>query len=177
MPREQVEWCAKQSLHDGDDNKIHKRQHCTYCSIVNINKTNYPYSSSFEQEQTWTLARSTSSHHKRYQSSIENIHLTIPSSSNIYKSYPSNTNHNDNDNEKIKLDRSISLLPPLPPSRQHALSTHRLNRTNTDLKINQQQILTSSNSNSKVKSTIKKSQPIGNLMRIMHVNGEFIVRI
>ncbi|CAF0802234.1 unnamed protein product [Rotaria sp. Silwood1] len=176
MPREQVEWCTKQSLHD-NDNKIHKRQYCTYCSIVNINKIDYPYSSSFEQEQTWTLARTMSSHHKRYQSSIENIHLTIPPVSNISKSYLSNTNHNDYDNEKIKLDRSISLLPPLPPSRQHAVSIHRLNRTNTDLKFNQQQTLTNNNSSSKVKSTIKKTQPTGNLMRIMHVNGEFIVRI
>ncbi|CAF1181694.1 unnamed protein product [Rotaria sordida] len=175
MPREQVEWFTKQqSLHDND--KIHTHQYCTYCSIININKTNNPYSSSYEQEQIWTLARTKSNHHKRYQSSIENIHLTIPSITNMIKSYSSNTNYNDYDNEKIKLDRSISLLPPLPPSRQ--LSTNHFNRMNTDFKITQQQqILTSNYSNSKGKSIIKKSQPIENLMHIMHINGEFIVRI
>ncbi|CAF1301038.1 unnamed protein product [Rotaria magnacalcarata] len=167
MPREQVEWFAKQSLHD-DNKKTYTRQYCTYCSVVNINKSNNPYGSSFEQEQTWTLGRSISKNNKRYQTSIENIHLTMPSVSTIVKPYSSNSNYDDG---KLTLvDRSISLLPPLPPPRQHGLSMHRSNRTNLDAKVNQQQ-------NSKAKSTVRKSQPITNLMRIMHVNGEFIVRI
>lgn len=172
MPREQVEWFAKQSSHD--DDKIHSQQYCTYCSIVNINKANSPYRSSFEQQQTWTLTRTMSNNNKRYQTSIENIHLAMPST--IIKPYSTNTIYNENDNEKVKLvDRSISLLPPLPPPRQHGLSTHRSSRTNNiDVKVHQSQ---NSNFNTKTKSPLRKPQPITNLMRIMHVNGEFIVRI
>jgi hypothetical protein len=55
MPREQVEWFAKQSSRDDDNNKMYTRQYCTYRSVVNINKSNNPYGSSYEQEQTWTL--------------------------------------------------------------------------------------------------------------------------
>jgi len=173
MPREQVEWYMEQSLHD--DDRIHARQCCTYYSIVNANQTNYPYSSSFEQQQTWTITRTMSNNnHKRYQSSIENIHLTIPCVLNVTTPYSLNTNH---EIDKIKIDRSISLLPPLPPTRHHVLSSHRLNSTNTDSKIYQQQTLTSNNSSSKTKSIIKKSQSVTNPMRFMHVNGEYIVRI
>ncbi|CAF2106887.1 unnamed protein product [Rotaria magnacalcarata] len=134
MPREQVEWFTKQSSRDDDNNKMYTRQYCTYCSVVNINKSNNPYGSSYEQEQTWTLGRSPSKNNKRYQTSIENIHLTMPSVSTIVKPYSSNSNYDD---EKLKLvDRSISLLPPLPSSRQHGLSMHRSNRTNLDVKVN-----------------------------------------
>jgi hypothetical protein len=175
MPREQVQWFVKQSLHD--DDRSHARQCCTYYSIVNVNKSNYPYSSSFEQEQSWTLSRSMSNHHKRYQSSIENIHLTIPSILTVTPTFSSKTNSNDYENEKIKLDRPNALLPPLPPSRQHALPSHRLNRTNIDSKVHQHQTSTSNNSNSKTNSGVKKTRKATNPMRIMHINGEFFVRI
>jgi hypothetical protein len=179
MPREQADWYAKQSLSDDDggDNRIHARQCCAYYSTVNVNKANYPYSSSFEQEQTWTLTRTMSNHNKRYQSSIENIHLTIPSVFMIITPFSSNANHHNYENEKIKIDRAVSLLPPLPPSRQHSLLSHRLNRTNMDSKVHQQEISRSSNSSLKTNSIMKKSRPIANTMRIMHVNGEFVVRI
>jgi hypothetical protein len=175
MPREQIEWYVKRSLHDND--RLHARQRSTYYSIVNVNKTNYPYSSSFEQEQTWTLIRTMSNYNKRYQSSIENIHLTIPPILTIVKPLSSKIKQIDYENDKIKMDRSISFLPPLPPTRQHALLSHRLNRVNMDSKVHQQQTLTTSNSSSKTNSIIEKSGPITNSMRIMQVNGEFIVRI
>jgi hypothetical protein len=44
-------------------------------------------------------------------------------------------------------------------------------------KIHQQKILTTSKSSSKINSIVEKSRPITNAMRIMQVNGEFIVRI
>jgi hypothetical protein len=175
MPREQVDWYVKQSLHD--DDRLHARQRCTYYSVVNVNKTNYPYSSSFEQEQTWTLIRTMSNHNKRYQSSIENIHLTLPPILTIIKPFSSKTNQIDYENDRIKKDRSVSLLPPLPPSRQNAFLSQRLNRVNMNSKIHQQKILTTSKSSSKINSIVEKSRPITNAMRIMQVNGEFIVRI
>jgi len=172
MPREQVEWYVKQSLHD--DDRLHERHCCTYYSIVNVNKTNYPYSSSFEQEQRWTLTRTMSNHNKRYQSSIENIHLTIPPVLTLTPPFSSKTNHTNYENDKIKIDRSVSLLPS---SRQHGLLSHHLNHINIDSKVHQQQTLTTSNSTSKTNSIENKSRPIKNSMRIMDVNGEFIVRI
>jgi hypothetical protein len=162
MPREQVEWFVKQSLHDDDNNKIHARQSCTYYSVVNVNQTNYPYSSSFEQEQSWTLSRT-----------IENIHLTIPSVLTVKPTFTSNTNSNHYEIEKIKLEQPISILPPLPPSRQHALSSHRLNRTN----MHQQQTVTNNNFNLKTNLTGKKSRKITSPMRIIQINGEYLVRI
>ena len=173
MPREQVEWFVKQSLHDDDNNKIHARQSCTYYSIVNVNQTNYPYSSSFEQEQSWTLSRTMSNHNKRYQTSIENIHLSVPSVLTVIPSCTSNTNSNHYENEKIKLEQPITILPPLPPTRQHALPSHRLNRTN----MQQQQTSTNNNSNSKTNLTGNKSRKITNPMRIIQINGEYLVRI
>ena len=171
MTREQVEWHTKQY------DKAHRRQRCTYYSVVNINKVNYPYSSSFERKQTWTLTSTMSNQQKRYQSSIENIHLTIPSVLTIVAPYSSNTDSSDYENEKIKLDRSVSLLPPVPPSRQHGLISHRLNRFYIDSKDYQQQTMTNNHFNTKPKSIIKKSQTMRNPMRIMHVNGEYVVRI
>ncbi|CAF4350988.1 unnamed protein product, partial [Rotaria socialis] len=102
MPREQVEWFTKESVHDSD--KIQARQRCTYYSIVNVNKKNYPYLSSYEQEQTWTLTRTISNNHKRYQSSIENIHLTMPTSS-------LKTKRRDYENISVIKNRSNSLVP------------------------------------------------------------------
>lgn len=159
MPREQVEWYTKQSLHDND--RRHSRQRCTYYSIINVDKTNYPYSSSFVQEQTWTLIRTMSNNNKRYQSSIENIHLTVPPILSVIKPISS----------KRKIDRSITFLPPLPPP------SHRLNRVNMNSKVYQQQTLSTSYPNSKTNSVVEESRPIKNPMRIMQVNGQFVVRI
>ena len=170
MPREQVEWFAKQSSHN-DNDRDHARQYCTYYSVVNVDKTNYPYSSSFEQEQTWTLTRTMSHQNKRYQTSIENIRLTVPPIVTIVSPSMSKSNQID----RIKLDRSISLLPPLPPSRQYNSLSHRLNRADKDSELYQQQTLV--NNNSKGNPIKTKSQIMTNPMRIMHINGEFVVRI
>jgi hypothetical protein len=179
MPREQVEWFMKESVHDND--KIHAQQCCTYYSIVNVNKTNYPFLSSYEQEQTWTLTRTISNNHKRYQSSIENIHLTIPISS-------LKTKHVDYENIKVKKNRFNSLLPPIPPSQKYTSSTSfHSSSTNMNSTIHQEQQqekkivpikpLTNNNYNLKNVSNIKKSRPLTKPMRVIHANGEFVVRI
>ncbi|UJR15377.1 hypothetical protein I4U23_002325 [Adineta vaga] len=176
MPREQVEWYVEQSLQNGDE-QLHGQQHCTYYSIVNEDKSKYPYSSSFEQKQTWTLTRTMSHHSKRYQTSIENIHLTVPCVLNAPKPFASSsttttttTDHQDYDIEKTKVERSLSLLPPLPPTRQHALPTYRVNRSSIESKLNEK-------SHTKKNSIVEKPQSITNPMRIMRINGEFTVRI
>jgi hypothetical protein len=175
MPREQVEWYAKQSPHD--DNRDRARQCCTYYSVVNVDKTNYPYSSSYEQEQTWTLTRTMSHQNKRYQTSIENIRLTVPPIITVVAPLISKPNQVDYKNDKIKLDRSVSLLPPLPPSRQYTPLSHRLNRVDKDSQFHQQQTLANNDLSSKMNPFKTKSQLMTNPMRIMHINGEFVVRI
>ena len=169
MPREQVQWFMKESVHDSE--KIHAQQSCTYYSIVNVNKANYPFSSSYEQEQTWTLRRTISNNHKRYQSSIENIHLTVPTPT--VKTKPV-------EYENIKVDKirsnslvsssqlaqkyisSTSLHPTSaknnPAPHQEQKSQDRLERQNDD-------------------SDMKKSRPFSKPMRVIHSNGEFVVRI
>ena len=167
MPREEVEWFVKQSLNDND--RLHTQQCCTYHSVVNVDKLNYPYLNSYEQEQTWTLIRTMSNHNKRYQSSIENIHLTSPPILTIIKPLTSKIDQmNYNNNEKIKNDSFNALLPPLPPTKQSSLLTPRSNRSYMDLKSSQQNISNSIKEISKSKA---------NSMRIMKINGEFIVRI
>ena len=176
MPREQVEWYAKQASHGDDDGGVrdHARQYCTYYSVVNVDKTNYPYSSSFEQEQTWTLTRTMSHQNKRYQTSIENIRLTAPPIVAIVTPLTSKLNQIDyNKNDRIKIDRSVSLLPPLPPSKQYTALSHRSNRYDKDSELHRQQTLNNHNSN----PLKTQSQMMMNPMRIMHINGEFVVRI
>jgi hypothetical protein len=165
MPREQVQWFKKESIHDSD--KIHARQCCTYSSIVNFNKTNHPYLSSYEQEQTWTLTRTMSNSHKRYQSSIENIHLTMPIS--LLK-----PKHMDYENIKIEKDRSNSLLPPSQNYSSSLRSPSNVHQEQKSLPIKR---IPNFNSISKNKSNIEKSPPLNKLMRIMHDNGKLIVRI
>ena len=170
MPREQVQWFKKESIHDSGN--IHARQCCTYHSIVNVNKTNYPYLSSYEQEQTWTLTRTMSNNHKRYQSSIENIHLTMPIS--FLK-----TKNIDYENINIEKDRSNSILPPS----QNYLTTNRSSSNEKNSIIPEEEKILpikakpNFNSISKNKSNIEKSPPLNKLMRIMHTDGKFIVRI
>jgi hypothetical protein len=173
MPREQVEWFKKESIHDSD--KIHAQQSCTYYSIVNVNKTNHPFLSSYEQEQTWTLTRTISNNHKRYQSSIENIHLTIPVSL-------SKTKQVDYENLKIKKNRSNLLLPPTPKytasTSIHPFSTNMNSTVNREQKNLPIKAVTNDNVNLKNDSNIKKIEPLTKQpVWVIHANGEFIVRI
>jgi hypothetical protein len=188
MPRGNGEWYTKESVHD--NNKLHARQCCSYYSVLNVNKTNYPFSSSYEQEQTWTLTRTMSNNHKRYQSSIENIHLTMPRSSanniasvlNTMKSasndLPSNTNHVDYENIKINKDQLSSLALS---QKYTSSSSLRSSRAPMDLSVYQEpeqkslpmKIITNDNFNSKNQTTRILIKP----MRVIHSNGEFVVRI
>ena len=132
---------------------------CTYYSIVNVNKTNYPFLSSYEQEQTWTLTRTMSNNPKRYQSSIENIHLTMANSSLKTKST----------DIKVEKNRSIALLP----TKQDSTSSE------TSSTVQQEQITIPIKTipNNRLNSKIKKSRPLTKPMRVIHSDGEFIVRI
>jgi len=176
MPREQVEWFMNESVHDSD--KIHAQQSCTYYSIINVNKTNYPFLSSYEQEQTWTLTRTISNNHKRYQSSIENIHLTTPYSS-------SKINYGDYENIKIKKNQSNSILPPGTSSQKYISSAAIYPfSTNMNSTVHQEEqktlpIKTIINNNLNMENdlNIKKSRLINKPMRVIHANGEFVVRI
>ena len=157
MPREHVEWSKTQSI-DDDKQKIHAEQSCTYSSILNINKSKEIFASTYEHAQTWTLTRSLSNHHKRYQSAIENIHLSVP-------------------NEKISVspqrlpssrDRSVAISP----------SPHR-----TMLVSNGQKGI-AIESNTLPMKIVREKTPQWNMaptlikpMRIIRTNGEFIVRI
>ena len=172
MPREQAQWFMKESIHDN------AKQSCTYYSIVNVNKNNYPYLSSYEQEQTWTLTRSMSNNHKRYQSSIENIHLTLPKSS---------TKHVDYENVKIKKERSHSVLPLGLSAQRYTSSTSlypssskKMNSIDHQDKQKTLPIKAIRNEKSNKKnepSVVKKSRPFSKPMRVIHSNGEFVVRI
>ena len=123
MPREEVEWYVEQCRDDA-------HQSCTYYSIVNIDQLHSPCS---KQERTWTLTRTMSQQNKRYQTAIENIRLTTPMI--------------ELKNEKIKLDRSISL---------------QTSSKEKEFGSTPQQA---------------PGLLFNNSMRFMHVNGEFIVRI
>ena len=165
MPREQIKWSMKQSVHDA--HRLRAQQSCTYSSIVNVDRTTHPYIKSFEREQTWTLTQSMSKQNKRYQSSIENIHLTIPSMSNSLASRRSlHGNQDQYDYKKMKLDRSISLLPPLPPTKNFVPSRFPL-EPNLEM-------YNKTWKNTPIKSMASAST---NPMRIIYLNGEFVVRI
>jgi hypothetical protein len=186
MPREQAEWSRKQSKYE--EEKIHAHQCCTYSSILNVNKGNDPFSTSYEHAQTWTLQQTMSNKHKRYQSVIENIHLTIPTSSGRTKlgtKDPLNTRHRiDREDIKLARDRSLSLISP----QKRTVSSLRPSQTLRDSNAHQakqpssktltirhitdadgETIMTSPSSNSSSSSV----RP----MRIIHNNGEFIIRI
>jgi len=173
MPHEQVQWFRKDSVHDSDD--IHARQSCTYYSIINVNKANYPFLSSYEQAQTWTLTRTISNNPKRYQSSIENIHLTAPITP-LLKS-----KHVDYENVKIKKNRSNSVLPSSSSiekykstaALQQSSSIDRNNGINIPIKT----ITTTNSFKQKKDSNLKRARSTIKPMRVIHSNGEFVVRI
>jgi len=156
MPLAHVEWFMKQSAHDSG--KIQAQQCCTYYSVTNVNKTNYPFLSSYEQEQTWTLTRTMSNDHKHYQSSIENIYLTKPTSA-------LKTKYVNYENINIEKDRSISLFPSL----HRSLNTGMNSVTHQEQKTLPIKTITNSNSN----PNLKRFRP----MRVIHANGELVVRI
>lgn len=184
MPREQFGWSRKQSKYD--DEKIHARQCCTYSSILNVNKGSDPFSTSYEHAQTWTLQQTMSNKHKRYQSVIENIHLTMPTNSSGRTKDLLNTRHRS-DREDIKLarDRSLTLISPQKRTGSSLRPSQTMRDTNArqakqpsskTLTIRQitdadgETIMTSPNSNSSSSSSIRP-------MRIIHNNGELIIRI
>ncbi len=175
MPREQMEWFKKEAIHDSA--KLRAKQCCTYYSIVNVNKGNYPFLSSYEQEQTWTLTRTISNHHKRYQSSIENIHLTRPMAG-------AKTKHVDYENVQIKKNRSNSLLPPIPLAHKYTPSTalhpssSEINSAGqTEAKVLSIKPILNQTSDLKNDTIVKKPRALIKPMRVIHSNGEFVVRI
>ena len=170
MPREHIKWSVKQSVQDA--NRLRAHQSCTYSSIVNVDRSAHPYIKSFEREQTWTLTQSMAKQSKRYQSSIENIHLTMPSMTKPSATRrSSNCNHDQYDFKKIKLDRSMSLLPPLPPTKPFAPYRSPI-EPNAD--VYSKTLSSKSLKNTAIKSMTTAST---NPMRIIYLNGEFVVRI
>ncbi|CAF0826472.1 unnamed protein product [Adineta steineri] len=167
MPLEQVEWFMKQSKHD--NGKVQARQCCTYYSVLNVNKPNYPFLSSYEQEQTWTLTRTISNSHKRYQSSIDNIYLTTPNLS-------LKTKYIDYDKMKIENDRSLSLYTSLrhrtPSSSRRSINIKTDSHTHPEQKSSPIKIR-----NNNHNSNLNKPQLLPRLMRVIHANGELLVRI
>ena len=172
MPHEQVEWFMKQSVHEND--KIRAQQCCTYYSFVNVNKKKYPYLNSYEREQTWTLTRTISKTHKRYQSSIDSIHLSMPTSSIGPK-------HIDYENVNLRNGRSTSTLP----SKKYASSLSPLHSSSTNMnsaihrgeKSLPVKVIIDNNSNSKSNSTIKTSRLVAKLTDTIHDSDEFAIRI
>lgn len=178
MPREQVQWFAKESVHNSD--QVHAKQSCTYYSIVNVNKSKYPFLSSYEKEQTWTLTRTISNNHKRYQSSIENIHLTVPTPALKSKRV-------DYENIQIKSNPANALPAPSPALEKYTSSTSLQPaplKSNSNVHHGKRErktvpIKTVIYENSKQKSSLpgKTSRPFSKPMRVIHSNGEFVVRI
>jgi hypothetical protein len=186
MPREQAEWPTKRRP-TKHDKQLHAHQSCSYSSIINVDKSNYPFSSSYEHAQTWTLTRTISNTHKRYQSAIENIHLTRPSSSNTLR--PATVNAKKlgakefatmrkclaDEHMKLIRNRSVSLFPTasrkIMDSTLPAILANQVKQSSyTPSPIVNE---TTAIKNSNIKPSSSSVKP----MRIIHVNGEFIVRI
>ena len=169
MPREQVQWFREQST--DEKNHIHAQQSCTYYSIVNVNKNNYPFLSSYEKEQTWTLTRTISNNHQRYQSSIENIHLSVPSTNKRvnYENIPIKrtlTNSSILPTQKYVSSTSLQPIPiKVQSNNQH------------EQKISPVKTVIYENSKPKCDLVEKNARPLSKPMRVIHSNGEFVVRI
>lgn len=167
MPREHVEWSTQKSIDDEKQN-IRAEQSCTYSSILNINKSKDLFASSYEHAQTWTLTRTLSNHHKRYQSAIENIHLSNPNEkvSSTLKRIP------------LSRDRSVSIFPSLVSTQKQVSSPHRTMFVSNGRKG---VAIESKTLPSKI---VREKTPQWNIaptlikpMRIIRMNGEFSVRI
>ena len=170
MAREQVHCSSmKQSMYERNRRQI--QQSCLYYSFVDIDQTKSPYVKSFERQQTWTFAQTMSNQHKRYQSSIENIHLTMPSTKRLSLSNQGNNNDDHYHHTKTKLERSMSLLPPLPPPRQ-SLTSIQHRPTGESIVIPVQK---ASYENKFVHPRFPST--LSDAMKILYVNGEFVVRI
>ena len=186
MPREQAERSREQSEYD--EEKIQARQCCTYSSVLNVNKTNDPFSTSYEHAQTWTLQQTMSNNHKRYQSVIENIHLTMPTSSSRTKvgskDFQSTRHRVDRGDMKLARDRSLSFLP----SQKRTSSSPRLSQTVRGVSVHQAKQASSKTltighvidanrgTGTKVPNKSSSSSSV-RPMRIIHNNGEVIIRI
>ena len=177
MPREQVQWSMKESI-DDNKNNIHAQQSCTYYSIVNVNKNNYPFMSSYEKEQTWTLTRTISNNHQRYQSSIENIHLTVPTTNGR----SSKAKRVSYENIPIKRSLTNSIFPAQKFVSSTSLQPIPIHIQSNNNPVGQKicPVKTAVYENSKVKSedrAEKQTRPFSKPMRVIHSNGEFVVRI
>lgn len=176
MPRGKVEWFMAQAVHDND--KIQARQSCSYYSVLNVNKNNYPYLSSYEREQTWTLTRTISNNHKRYQSSIDNIHLTIPAS-------PIKTKHHNYENINVVKHRSNSLSRPqkyvstssLSSSSLRSPSVTRNTMAQPEKKTIPIKTILNSNADSKFNTNTRNRLESTKFMRTIPTRGDFIIRI
>ena len=160
---------------------LHAQQSCTYSSIINVNKSNYPFSSSYEHEQTWTLTRTLSKNHKRYQSVIENIHLNRSSSTDQTQHYTkvplciAKSNHCRSSNSSQ--DRVIPSTPIVLTSKKRISSSAR-SMINPNFQRNKQRHSSTLLLNSKSEAAdLNISSPMIKPMELMHNKGEFIIRI
>ena len=137
-----------------DIGQIRAERFWTYSSQLKIDNHKYLSGTYFEQKQTWIASQSVSNHRKRYQSSIENIHLTIPSISTTRRS--TITNADFYTQKKTKMDRSISQAPTTKLSSIYAQPKKISNH---------------------IKSSAKHPKFLSNSMRIFYSNGDFMIRI
>jgi hypothetical protein len=188
MSREQVEWSMERKLADGEN--IRAQQSCTYSSILNVNKSNHPYSSSYEHEQTWILTRTLSTKSQRYQSTMENTCSTKPMSSSnknstsindiriLTNDYSTARIHHNHEPIQLSRDRSISLLPSGKRFSSLTTTESNLHEINTQ-KSNARAIksMTEHGNHAATLSNTRISPSINKSMRLIQENGEFIVRI
>lgn len=170
MEQEQVDWTMKQSI--DQNSSTNARQTCTYSSSLNINKTNYPFSSSYEHQQTWTLTRTLSNHNKRYQSVIENIHLVQPNHADQIKYL----NNESMTKSRSIVHRPVSILPVVMTSKKRISSSTRSN-----MKPNVIQRCSPTSTTKLIDfndvSMFRIPAPMTKPMRLMHNDGELIIRI
>lgn len=173
MPLEHAQWFAKQSA--PDHNTVRARQCCTYYSVVNVDKTDSPSRSAYEQQQTWTLSRSMANNRKRYQTSIENIFLAPPTLSLRPKSL---------DYELVKVERDQPAPYAVPPATERTTNVSRPLLYTSVKSINQQDdrplpLKSILSKNSTLKNSVTVNEPRHSIrsMRVIHINGELLVRI
>lgn len=189
MPSEQARSSKKQQQQSlENDETLNARQSCTYSSIVSVDRTNYPFFSSYEHEQTWILTRTMSNHRKRYQSSIDNIHLTmprlsshsIPSVFDVVKSLGSErATHGRNsprDHLKLVEGRSIPFSLSTSASQRYTSASSRRKHSIVPMNLHAQE-MTSLPVQIETDGDSYSTATLDKPMRVMHANGEFSVRI